>query len=254
MGDFNFHWENENNPGVQHLKDMLSTFNMLQHVNDPTHSSGHTLDWVISRSDDDILSSVDVSVPLSDHHCINAILNLKKPPLPTKTITFWQYKKIDKERFLADLEESNLIKEPVDTLEELIDQYNSTLCDLLNKHAPLKTKNITIWPIVHWYSYETKSLKVIRRKCENRWRASKLTVHRQAYNEARNAVTGDIAKAKTNHFKTRVDECGNDQKALFRVIDEILHTKDKKSLPQHSELNYLLQQFSDFFQQKIAKI
>jgi hypothetical protein len=117
VGDFNFHWENENKPDVQHLMDIMSTFNMSQHVNDPTHSSGHTLDWVISCSDDDIQSSVDVSVPLSDHHCIHAILNLKKPPLPTKTITFRQYKKIDKEKFLADLEESNLIKEPVDTLE-----------------------------------------------------------------------------------------------------------------------------------------
>ena len=51
-----------------------------------------------------------------------------------------------------------------------------------------------------------------------------------------------------------IENCGNDQKALFRVINEILHTKDKQPLPQHTNLTDLLNSFSDFFQQKIARI
>ena len=76
----------------------------------------------------------------------------------------------------------------------------------------------------------------------------------KAYVEARNAVTREIAKAKSSYFIDKVDKCVNDQKALFRVIDEILHTKDSSPLPNHEDLNDLLNEFSNFFQQKLAKI
>ena len=47
---------------------------------------------------------------------------------------------------------------------------------------------------------------------------------------------------------------GSDQKVLFRVIDELLHSKDKHPLPQQTKINELLNTFSDFFQQKITLI
>jgi len=57
--------------------------------------------------------------------------------------------------------------------------------------------------------------------------------------------------AKSGYFLGKVENCGNDQKALFRVIDEILHSKDSNPLPNYDDLNNLL---NDFFQQKNAKI
>ena len=109
-------------------------------------------------------------------------------------------------------------------------------------------------PITPWYSDKIHQLKVARRQCEKRWRQSKLTVHRESYVAARNCINHAIGEAKTNHFQEKVDQCGNDQKSLFRVIDEILHTKDKQPLPQHDNLLELLNQFSKFFQEKISKI
>jgi hypothetical protein len=255
LGDFNFHWGNQSDPDTQRVKEILDSYNLVQHIDSPTHTSGHILDWVVTRKDDSIVSDTDVSIPLSDHHCINTTLNLRRPPLPKKTISFRQYKKIDKEQFQSDLEASDLITKPADSLEELIDQYNDTLTALIDKYAPLKTKTLTDRPATPWYSDKIKDLKATERKCEDRWRdTNKLTVHRVAYQDARNAVNAEIAKAKTGYFQDKVDKCGTDQKALFRVVDEILHSKDNKPLPQHDDLTDLLNQFSDFFQQKIAKI
>ena len=51
---------------------------------------GHTLDLIISRSDDNIIKSVSVDdgVAISDHFWINADLNIHKPPLPKKRDKF----------------------------------------------------------------------------------------------------------------------------------------------------------------------
>ena len=254
VGDFNFDWSNSKNPDSTHMREMLDSFNLEQLVNEPTHISGHTLDWVVLRSDDNIASRTTISPPFSDHHCVNVILNMKKPPLPTKVISFRQYKKIDTDQFISDLEESDLIKKPAYSLEELIDQYNCTLTSLINKHAPLKSKTVTIRPATLWYTEKIKQLKSIQRRCEKRWRKYRLVVHREAYTDARKAVNAAIAEAKTAYFSDKIDECGNDQKALFKVIDEILHTKDQKPLPKYDSLQDLLNQFSDFFQKKIQTI
>ena len=68
--------------------------------------------------------------------------------------------------------------------------------------------------------------------CETKWRETKLTVHRDAFKEARNVVIREIEKPKHDHFIDKIKKCGNDQKALLRVITIILHTQDKQ--PLHS--------------------
>jgi hypothetical protein len=182
------------------------------------------------------------------------MIKLKKPPLPSKTITYRCYKKIDKDIFLSDMKDSDLIIHPAQPLDELVDQYSTVLGSLIDKHAPLKTKNVSLRPVTLWYNEDIHKLKATRRHCEKQWRSSKLTVHREAFKVARNAVTDEIAKAKTSHFSNKITDCGSDHKALFRVINELLHTNDQTALPQHTSLKDLLECFSEFFHAKIAKI
>lgn len=46
-------------------------------------------------------------------------------------------KAIDRELFRRDLEASKLCKEPSELMMDLVSCYNTTLSDLLDKHAPL---------------------------------------------------------------------------------------------------------------------
>jgi hypothetical protein len=254
VGDFNFHWDCYDNHDTQQIRELIDSVNLIQHVSEPTHTSGHILDWVMSRAEDNIVCNVDVSVPISDHHCVNASVKLNRPPLPQKSVSFRQYRKIDMELFTSDLMKTDLILKPSDTLDDLIRQYDSTLSELIEKHAPLMTKTITVRPITPWYSVKVRELKAVRRKCEKRWRESRPSVHLEAYKEARNAVNTEIDVAKRSYYNSKIKDCGNDQRALFRVINELLHSKDKHPLPQHTDLTDLLTNFSDFFQQKIRLI
>jgi hypothetical protein len=46
-----------------------------------------------------------------------------------------------------------------------------------------------------------------------------MTVHREIYQQACNKVTTLITKAKTSYCLNKVEECGTDQRAMFKVVD-----------------------------------
>ena len=50
-GDLNIHIDDNDDVYVTRLNELLQTFDLVQHVREPTHAAGHILDVVISRSD-----------------------------------------------------------------------------------------------------------------------------------------------------------------------------------------------------------
>ena len=185
---------------------------------------------------------------------IDCYLSLSKPPLPREVRSYRCYKSIDIVELQHEIQNSSLFTNPASTLDAQLDQYNSILSDIINKLAPLKTRKVTIRPVTPWYSEEIHAAKIERRKAESRWRSQKLTIFFDIYKAARNKVTSLIAKAKTAYFSDKIKDCDTDQKALFRVVDEILGKQVKLNLPPHESLDELLPKFNHFFQSKIAKI
>ena len=70
----------EDDPDVRAFLDLLASMGLKQHVNVPTHVSGHTLDLMITREHDPVISSVPVADRyLSDHASVLCSLNSEKP-------------------------------------------------------------------------------------------------------------------------------------------------------------------------------
>ena len=55
-------------------------------------------------------------------------------------------------------------------MEDLIECYNSTLTDILEKHAPLKEKVVRLQPHAPWYNNEIQKAKRERRKWERKYK------------------------------------------------------------------------------------
>lgn len=79
VGDFNIHWDDKANADTKKFADIMTSHNLLQHVHESTHTDGHILDYVLSRSDEDVIKSVEVSTFLSDHAAVHCDLNIYKP-------------------------------------------------------------------------------------------------------------------------------------------------------------------------------
>ena len=103
---------------------------------------------------EDLLSSMEVSSFLTDHAAIHCSLKVTKPPPGKKLITYRYFKSIDHKKVAVDFCSSQLLVNPEDDLNKLINQYETELSSILDRHVRLKEKRITLhlpYPYgTHW--------------------------------------------------------------------------------------------------------
>ena len=158
-GDYNFHVDVEDDPDARAFLDLLASIGLKQHVNVPTHVSGHTLDLMITREHDPVISSVPVADRyLSDHASVLCSLNSAKPDCVAKIIRYRQLRAIDFDALRQDVEKSELCTREYSDLNELTSSYNSTLTSLLDKHAPMKEKVVVCRQRLPWFNSEIRDL------------------------------------------------------------------------------------------------
>ena len=166
IGDFNFHLETTcSNSKTFHL--LIDLFDLIQKVNFPTHIHGHTLDLVLTKSNNDNISNVHTTDAFSDHFSISFTLNLSTPISQTNaTVTFRKYHKIDKEKMKTDLLASELLNNPSKDADSLCEQYHTTLSNLINKHALPHTKHTKVKYIPGWVNKTVIAAKETKRLFE----------------------------------------------------------------------------------------
>ncbi|XP_078000678.1 uncharacterized protein LOC144453296 [Glandiceps talaboti] len=146
-GDLNIHVNNVNDHSANKFNDICQSRNLTQHVSVPTHTSGNTLDLIITRDD----NRLSITPPVSGHyisdHCfvITHLSNINRH-IEENTVTFRQYKKINKEAFRNDILNSSLCDHALLNNSEntaLTDGFRSRIVDThLNKFTPLKPDEI----------------------------------------------------------------------------------------------------------------
>ena len=257
-GDFNFHVEDNSDNHAKRFLDLLNCFNLcVQNIVTPTHKSNHVLDVIITRSDElSLVKGINVHDPvISDHFAVHCNLSVLKTKQPTKSISFRKLHKIDKNQFHNDITNSSLLQSPASDLTELCNQYDSVLSTILDSHAPIRSKLITIRPKAPWYTNDINESKIKRRRLERRWRKSGLTIDRQMYVDQCNVVKDMVFKAKMAHYTNLISDAGNDSNALFKSIDRLLHRTPDRLLPTCADsLHTLSNDFVHFFKNKISNI
>ena len=103
-------------------------------------------------------------------------------------------------------------------------RYDSALRTIIDKHAPVKSKNNTIRSEAVWYTEEIHEARRIRRKMERKWRKSGLEVDFQIYSSQRQAVTRRVHATKTDYYYcANIQTNDKDAKLLFRTVDTLIH-------------------------------
>jgi hypothetical protein len=257
-GDLNFHIDSPSDKDAKRFLKILDSLGMTQHVNEPTHQQGHTLDVVISRDSDKLIRQVQVlNQEISDHSAVCFNLCTEKPPNLMKNVKYRKLRSINTETFKFDLANSSLQnheKNMTETIDELVNKYNTTLLKVVDDHAPVQHKTITLRPNAPWYTEELREAKHERRRRERLWRKSRLEIDHQFYKEQCNIVKSMLKKAKCQYYSSKIMECANDQKALFKIINKLLHRKDQSALPSFSSPGELANRFAHFFSDKIVQI
>jgi hypothetical protein len=173
------HWDNINDPERQQCSDLLQSSGLTQNVNFVTHTSGHTLDFVITREDDDLIHSVTAGDMIADHSAIIALLHIQKPSLVKKKVAYRKIKAIDMDNFANDIvSQTNSSTSVKGDVNAKCNEFTALLRTILDKHAPLRTMQVTIRPKVSWHNDSIAKAKREKRKCESKWRKSRLEIHK----------------------------------------------------------------------------
>ena len=154
---------------------MINSFDLIQKVNFPTHIHGHTLDQVLTKSNNDNISNVHTTDGFSDHLSVSFTLNFLTLRFQNNaTVSFRKYHKIDKEKMKADLLASELINNPSKEPDTLCKQYHYSLSTLIDKHAPLHTKHTKAKYIPGWVNDTVIAARETKRLFERIWRRDKI--------------------------------------------------------------------------------
>lgn len=153
---------------------------MVQHVSGPTHRRGHTLDLIITRKDESLITEVEILQDIySDHRVVTCKLNFTKPPRSKILVTSRSNKTFDPDTFRRDISEA--LSQMIHDQDTSVDGYNKTLCDIYNAHFPLKTRWVTHRPRNAWYTHDLRTAKREKRRAERKFGKSGLVVHKQPF-------------------------------------------------------------------------
>ena len=124
--------------------DIFEPFDFVQHIDKPTHNSGHLLDYIITRKDSSGVSNVYVSDFICDHRALHVSLTCKRVHPERKQIDVRSLKRIT-----YDALGVNIDRECTD-VNIGVRQYEASLSSLLDKHAPSKRIYVVDRPMNDW--------------------------------------------------------------------------------------------------------
>ena len=164
-------------------------------------------------------------------------------------------KLINVDDLCQDLLQCNELNSLPDDVESAILQYDSALRTSINKHAPAKSKTITIRSEAEWYTEEIHKARRIRRKLERKCRKTGLEVDFQIYSSQQQAVTRLLHAIKMDYYcAAKIQSNSKDTKLPFRMVDTLLHRSGEPGLPACDSPSYIANISQDFFLERVALI
>ena len=81
---------------------------------------------------------------------------------------FRKLQSIDVDLLRNDIQSSEYLNDTTGSMDALTERYLSELSELINVHAPLITRTVTLKPHAPWYNEELRDAKQLRRQLERK--------------------------------------------------------------------------------------
>ena len=250
-GDFNIHIDNDTDPLAREFLNILNIMDFKQHVSQPTHNRGHTLDLVISYGLPLVVSAV-VDPAISDHHAVYfEIPSFTLPEIPVRVVT---------KRYLSSEVVANFINSlnhhPPSILasscDSMVDAFNDYLKKTLDEIAPPTTKKVRAKPPTPWKNEHTMALKRACRIAERTWRKNKTEINYQLLRVQLKSYNNALKQSRKDHFTKLISANKNNQRILFSTIDRLINPSTE--MTSGSTTDSQCEIFADHFRSKIDRI
>ena len=134
-------------------------------------------------------------------------------------MSYRKLKSIDIHAFKSDITSSVLCSNTHwNDLGNLSKLYVSTLSEILDRHAPLKTKTLVTRVKIPWFNADVLQLKRFRHKAEQKALKSGLSSDWLAYRKICNRYSALRKSTRTSYYTDLIDQCAGDSRKLFKLL------------------------------------
>jgi len=247
--------DNESDCYSRRFSECIQSNGLTQHVQTPTHTSGHILDLILTRNTDGLnVSEPTADYFISDHSFVTCCIEQCRPPLIRKTVTSRNWKSVCIDDMKNDLAELRTIgNESCDT-DTLVRDLTDRTTHIVDKHAPRKERNIVCRPDIPWYSDYLKHLKHYKRSIEKIHMKHKSPLTKDVYKKVRNNYIKEAATAKSSFYQSVISDAEGNVKKLYSVTSKLLGREKENPLPSCSNDVDLANDFLQYFSNKIKKL
>ena len=255
-GDFNYHVDDINCRDSLNFLSVLENFDLKQHINFPTHNRGHTLDLFITRQNSTYSFKNEFEyVCFSDHLLVRTEIEIpSQPKIVSSFKTIRKLSNINLDNFKDDILSSALFSNSFPDIDSYVHQFQSSLVQILDKHAPLVSIKINRKKSQPFITKEIKAAKSKRSRLETIWRRTKSEYHKNAFKTQAKIVSKLITKSKQEYYRKIISQLHCKPKDLWSALNTLQNKNFMPKLPQYNTLKELTQTFSEFFKNKIENL
>ena len=191
--------------------------------------SGHIIDWVIVRPDDDTHRKSTVTDSLeSDHYCTKSYFNISvsKPSTLYRTV-----------RNIANIDRASFIAKISSVSEFSSVEFANLSCDLLRTvldiHAPPSLRKVITHSSTIWFESirdERFIAKRERRQAERKWRNTKLTFFKDLYGQAKHKLSKFSHTANCKFYTERIALTSSSNE-LHQIVNTLSNRHPPRILP-----------------------
>ena len=183
---------------------------------------------------------------------ITCVISITKPKITRKECRYRKIKDLYTKEVGEDVETMIRASNEIED-ENLPIFYNTELNKIMEKHAPEKSKIITLRPEQKWMSEELKKVKRKVRSIERKYKTSKKPEVKQEFIIQKLEYRKLLWKTKKEYINEKFMKCGSNTKKLYKTLNQIIGKNIEVTLPPEKDIdcaNNLLNHFMD----KIKKI
>ena len=253
LGDFNVHVNRLDNQDTQEYIDTMEALGLVQHIDQPTHQLGNTLDLIYMESLEPMLvNHAFTSNFISDHCLVRIELEIRKHQVRVESSKTRNYKNFSPSTFETSFNDSTILEQ--DNFELAVKALENELTRTLDELAPIQDRKKKKIPSRSWYNSTLKEQKRIVRTRECIYTRDRQLHQWKAFTRERNRYTRMLEFQKRHYLVTKVEEATTDSKQLFQLVGALLGHKEENPLPEAISDSILAEDFASYFHEKIDNI
>jgi hypothetical protein len=218
--------------GTNAVKTLCDDFNLTNVITKPTcfKTTPPTLLDVILVNKPDIVKSSEVTpCPLSDfHHFVTAVLDVKLQKVGRRQVTYRSYKYFDTDLFNRDLERAPFHVSECLEADDQCHFITKLFGQVLEEHAPLKTKTITTKQCAYMNSNWRKAI-FRKHQMYNRYWKCRSQKNWHAYRKQRNLCEKLKRSSIRNYMNEKCTNSSREPREFWKMISPYMADKSKSS-------------------------